>query len=355
SRGCAANDGGTRTRKWSCGGICTPPGSGTASTSARSHLCADARTSSSRGRASPCSWTAVSGTDVRSTRARRDRIRTGGPRRSKPTAAATPRRPGSSRRRDGPWSGFGSTRTRCSRASESRLSSAARLKSEIASTLPAPCERRKVVPMAKTRTYISFDFDHDDDLKTLLYRAVQERGLAVRDRRPVDQGGGYRRLEGEGTAANSSRRRRGCDLRQAHGHRDRRRRRGVDRPGGEDPVLPPRRSCQGHEQEADIREEHRQALQVDLGQPEDADQGRTLTAGDDGRLIEQYKLAAEMADRVSARRGAANGFYFTVSSALLATSESLSLATASAAGIVLACAWWLQLRSYRNLNAAKFE
>ena len=94
---------------------------------------------------------------------------------------------------------------------------------------------------------------------------------------------------------------------------------------------------------------------MDLGQPEDADQGRTLTAGDDGRLIEQYKLAAEMADRVSARRGAANGFYFTVSSALLATSESLSLATASAAGIVLACAWWLQLRSYRNLNAAKFE
>jgi hypothetical protein len=75
---------------------------------------------------------------------------------------------------------------------------------------------------------------------------------------------------------------------------------------------------------------------------------------DDSHLLEQYKLAAEMADRVSARRGAANGFYFTVSSALLATSESLSLATASAAGIVLACAWWMQLRSYRNLNAAKF-
>jgi hypothetical protein len=76
---------------------------------------------------------------------------------------------------------------------------------------------------------------------------------------------------------------------------------------------------------------------------------------DDGRLLEQYKLAAEMADRISARRGTANGFYFTVSSALLAASESLSLATASAAGIVLACAWWMQLRSYRNLNAAKFE
>ncbi len=77
--------------------------------------------------------------------------------------------------------------------------------------------------------------------------------------------------------------------------------------------------------------------------------------GDDTHLLEQYKLAAEMADRVSARRGAANGFYFTVSSALLATSESLSLGTSSAAGIVLACAWWMQLRSYRNLNAAKFD
>jgi hypothetical protein len=76
---------------------------------------------------------------------------------------------------------------------------------------------------------------------------------------------------------------------------------------------------------------------------------------DDGRLLEQYKLAAEMADRISARRGTANGFYFTVSTALLATSESLSLATASVAGIVLAGAWWMQLRSYRNLNAAKFE
>jgi hypothetical protein len=73
------------------------------------------------------------------------------------------------------------------------------------------------------------------------------------------------------------------------------------------------------------------------------------------QLLEQYKLAAEMADRVSARRGTANGFYFTVSTALLAVSESLSLATSSGAGIVLAGAWWLQLRSYRNLNAAKFR
>jgi hypothetical protein len=62
-----------------------------------------------------------------------------------------------------------------------------------------------------------------------------------------------------------------------------------------------------------------------------------------------------MADRISARRGTANGFFFTVSSALLATSESLSLRLAAAAGIVLVAAWWLQLRSYRVLNSAKYE
>jgi hypothetical protein len=72
-------------------------------------------------------------------------------------------------------------------------------------------------------------------------------------------------------------------------------------------------------------------------------------------LFEQYKLATEMADRISSRRGTANGFYFTINSALLAASESLSLALASGAGIALAAAWWLQLRSYRNLNAAKWQ
>jgi hypothetical protein len=71
--------------------------------------------------------------------------------------------------------------------------------------------------------------------------------------------------------------------------------------------------------------------------------------------FEQYKLATEMADRISARRGTANAFYFTVSSALLGVSESLGLTITSAAGLFLAAAWWLQLRSYRNLNAAKWS
>lgn len=79
-------------------------------------------------------------------------------------------------------------------------------------------------------------------------------------------------------------------------------------------------------------------------------------AGDlDPVIVDQYKLAVEMADRISARRGAANGFYFTAASALLATSEGLSLAIAAIAGMALSIAWWMQLTSYRNLNAAKWK
>ena len=74
-------------------------------------------------------------------------------------------------------------------------------------------------------------------------------------------------------------------------------------------------------------------------------------------LLDQYKLAVEMADRVSARRATANSFFVTVQSALItafgfAKDDQWPL---SAVGIVVAAAWWLSLRSYRMLNSAKFE
>jgi hypothetical protein len=72
-------------------------------------------------------------------------------------------------------------------------------------------------------------------------------------------------------------------------------------------------------------------------------------------LFEQYKLAVEMADRISARRGAANAFFATGNAALLAAIESLELALAPLLGLVFAGAWWLLLRSYRELNTAKFK
>ena len=87
-------------------------------------------------------------------------------------------------------------------------------------------------------------------------------------------------------------------------------------------------------------------------------------AADDPQLMDVYKLAVEMADRVSARRSTANAFFLTVQTAFVAVlglaapnlAESpwwTSLAVALA-GVVLSASWWLQLRSYRDLNRAKF-
>ena len=83
------------------------------------------------------------------------------------------------------------------------------------------------------------------------------------------------------------------------------------------------------------------------------------------RILELYKIAVEMADRVSARRSTANTFFLTVETAFVAVlgvaTPSLQKApwwTALAvtlAGIILSASWWLQLRSYRDLNRAKFN
>lgn len=105
-----------------------------------------------------------------------------------------------------------------------------------------------------------------------------------------------------------------------------------------------------------------------MGQPEDAHRRRTLngpSAVPDPRELELYKLAVEMADRISARRATSNSFFLAVQSAFIAV---LGLATpslanrpwwtnlaVSLAGVALSVSWWLQLRSYRDLNRAKFK
>ena len=78
---------------------------------------------------------------------------------------------------------------------------------------------------------------------------------------------------------------------------------------------------------------------------------------DRDQYLELYKLAAEMADRVSARRATANAFFLTVNTALLAfvsTGLDNMLWLVALAGIALSGAWWVLLKSYRDLNAAKF-
>jgi hypothetical protein len=101
---------------------------------------------------------------------------------------------------------------------------------------------------------------------------------------------------------------------------------------------------------------------VDVGQPEGArrrrevvdeeEVGSTLPDG----YLDLYKLAVEMADRVSARRTTANSFFLAVQTALVAVLgvDGIDDNAVATAGLVLAGAWWLLLRSYRKLNSAKF-
>ena len=83
----------------------------------------------------------------------------------------------------------------------------------------------------------------------------------------------------------------------------------------------------------------------------------------DPRVIEVYKIAVEMADRVSSRRATANAFFLTVNTTLIAviglnkapTSDHVMTISVCIAGMLVAACWWFLLRSYRLLNEAKFK
>jgi hypothetical protein len=83
-------------------------------------------------------------------------------------------------------------------------------------------------------------------------------------------------------------------------------------------------------------------------------------------VLDFYKLAVEMADRVSARRGQANQFYLTLQTTLLGVPaifdflggkefDPLRATLLAVIGAITSATWWLQLRSYRDLNRAKFD
>jgi hypothetical protein len=92
-----------------------------------------------------------------------------------------------------------------------------------------------------------------------------------------------------------------------------------------------------------------------------------------GDYLDIYKLSVEMADRVSARRATANTFFLALNGALAtvvailnpgtgprpgatgAPVDRLTVVLVSVVGALLALAWWALLRSYRDLNAAKFR
>lgn len=75
-----------------------------------------------------------------------------------------------------------------------------------------------------------------------------------------------------------------------------------------------------------------------------------------GNYFEIYKIAVEMADRISARRGLANSFFLTINTTVLGILGTHGASWYLAiAGIILCVSWWALLKSYRDLNAAKFE
>ncbi len=80
--------------------------------------------------------------------------------------------------------------------------------------------------------------------------------------------------------------------------------------------------------------------------------------------LEQYKLYVEMADRIATRRQAANTFYMSLNTVLIALASYAKSATStewffyfitSVSGLVICYIWFRLVKSYKNLNSAKFK
>ena len=81
------------------------------------------------------------------------------------------------------------------------------------------------------------------------------------------------------------------------------------------------------------------------------------------QILEQYKLYLEMADRISSRRQSANSFFVSINTALVALNSYLAMGTKGVAeywlvavsGMLLSYMWYRLVRSYKDLNTAKFK
>lgn len=82
--------------------------------------------------------------------------------------------------------------------------------------------------------------------------------------------------------------------------------------------------------------------------------------------LEQYKLYVEMADRISSRRQNANSFFLSLNTAIIAIVSYLQQGNETTlsqnqywliafVGIFVSYMWYRIIKSYRNLNSAKFE
>jgi len=85
----------------------------------------------------------------------------------------------------------------------------------------------------------------------------------------------------------------------------------------------------------------------------------------DNHALDQYHLYVEMADRISERREKANSFFLALNTAAVGVSAYLTRSrpnehawiegSISLAGMTLCYLWYRIIRSYRDLNSAKFK
>lgn len=92
----------------------------------------------------------------------------------------------------------------------------------------------------------------------------------------------------------------------------------------------------------------------------------------DPAILDLYKVAVEQVDRISARRATANSYFLTINTGLTALvgllaaaadasskdlpkPDDVALVATAGVGVILSATWWLLLRSYRDLNSAKFQ
>ena len=92
-----------------------------------------------------------------------------------------------------------------------------------------------------------------------------------------------------------------------------------------------------------------------------------MAENDQSQILEIYKLHAELADRVSQRREGANRLFVSLLTGLMVfLAAFLRLGTGDLgagavmvffgiAGAALSVAWFVVIRSYRQLNTGKFE
>lgn len=104
----------------------------------------------------------------------------------------------------------------------------------------------------------------------------------------------------------------------------------------------------------------------DLVQQLPADTPYAANATYQEHLLAQYKLYVEMTDHVNSRRQTANTFFLSINTALIgllgyinpnyaSQSEMTFLWIIAVAGISLGYLWYRIMRSYLDLNTAKFQ